>query len=221
MHIITLTTQKGGAGKTTLATALAVAAQEVGEKVVMFDLDPQRSLMAWAESRQDETPHVEVFPADRIAQLPHMIRSLSGAFSVAIIDTAGADNTATHKAMEAATLCLVPLRPTRLDVNAVKPTVQAILRGGTPFAFVLNQCPPQPNNPRANEMAAGLAAIGHLADPLIIQRADYQDAYAAGQGVTEYAPGSKAAEEARRLWAWIAKQSQGAGRSVLNERSVA
>lgn len=61
MHIITLTTQKGGAGKTTLATALAVAAQEAGEKVVMIDLDPQRSLLTWAEARADDTPHVEAF----------------------------------------------------------------------------------------------------------------------------------------------------------------
>lgn len=146
---------------------------------------------------------------DKIAQLPDMIRRLASSFSLAILDTAGADNTATHKAMEAATLCVVPLRPTRLDVNAVRPTVQAILRGGTPFAFVLNQCPPQPNNSLAAEMAAGLAAIGSLAEPIIIQRADYQDAYAVGQGVTEYAPNSKAADEARRLWGWIAKQSKG------------
>ncbi|MCQ0990543.1 nucleotide-binding protein [Jiella marina] len=219
MHIITLTTQKGGAGKTTLATALAIAAQEAGETVAMFDLDPQRSLLAWSEARQGDTPHVEVFPADRIAQLPDMVRSLAGKFSVVILDTAGADNTATHKAMEAATLCLVPLRPTRLDVNAVKPTVQAILRGGTPFAFILNQCPPQPNNTRAAEVATGLGAIGHLAEPLIIQRADYQDAYAVGQGVTEYAPSGKAADEARRLWGWIARQSKAP--SNRNERHAA
>jgi chromosome partitioning protein len=219
MHIITLTTQKGGAGKTTLATSLAVAAQEAGETVVMFDLDPQKSLMAWADSRQQATPHVEVFPVERIAQLPDMIRGLGRSFTTVIIDTAGADNTATHKAMEAATLCLVPLRPTRLDVNAVKPTVQAILRGGTPFAFILNQCPPQPNNTRASEMAAGLAAIGYLADPMIIQRADYQDAYAVGQGVTEYASSGKAADETRRLWSWVAAQSKKG--QTANERSAA
>ncbi|WP_152048892.1 AAA family ATPase [Aureimonas psammosilenae] len=209
MHIITLATQKGGAGKTTLATNLAVAAVEAGEKVVMFDLDPQRSLVAWAESREAEAPHVEPFPADRIAKLPEMVQALNGQFTTVILDTAGADNTATHRAMEAATLCLVPLRPTRLDANAVAPTVQAIIRGGTPFAFVLNQCPPQPNNPRAFEMKNGLEAIGKLALPMIIQRADYQDAYASGQGVTEFSKDSKAAEEMRSLWAWIAKRSKG------------
>jgi chromosome partitioning protein len=47
MKIITLTTQKGGTGKTTLATSLAVAAMEAGETVAAFDLDPQGSLARW------------------------------------------------------------------------------------------------------------------------------------------------------------------------------
>jgi chromosome partitioning protein len=53
-------------------------------------------------------------------------------------------------------------------------------------------------------MAAGLRSLGVLAEPLICQRADYQDAYAVGQGVREYAPKSKAAEEMRALWLSVA-----------------
>ncbi|WP_285295721.1 AAA family ATPase [Aureimonas altamirensis] len=210
MHTITLVTQKGGAGKTTLASNLAVAAQEDGERVLLVDLDPQRSLVAWADLREGNTPHVEGFPADQIAQLPGMLKGLGDQFTVAILDTAGADNTATHKAMEAADLCLVPLRPTRLDANAVTPTVQAIMRGRSEFAFILTQCPPQPNNPRAFEMKAGLEALGKLALPMIMTRADYQDAYASGQGVTEFSPSGKAAEEMRNLWQWISKRTKGA-----------
>ena len=40
-------------------------------------------------------------------------------------------------------------------------------------------------------------------------RADYQDALAAGQGVTEYAPNGKAAEEARQLWQNINRRLKG------------
>jgi chromosome partitioning protein len=47
LRIITFATQKGGAGKTTLATSFAVAAAEAGETAVLFDLDFQRSAMAW------------------------------------------------------------------------------------------------------------------------------------------------------------------------------
>ena len=185
VRTFTLTTQKGGTGKTTLATSLAVAAMQAGEQVVAFDLDPQGSLVAWGKLRGVDGLHVEWFPPEKVGQLPTMMkaRSVLKGFTVAILDTPGADNTATHQAMEAASMCLVPIRPTRLDANAVKPTVQALLRGDTLFSFILNQCPPTPRNGRAAEMASGLAALGYLAEPMVVQRADYQDAYAAGQGL--------------------------------------
>ena len=224
MRTITLVTQKGGTGKTTLAASLALAAMEAGETVALFDLDPQKSLIGWGDKRekakaraekardanltaQFDVPHVQQFPTNRIAELPILIRGLKG-FSLVILDTPGADTTATHLAMEAATLCLVPMRPTRIEADAVMPTIQALLRGENPFAFVLNQCSTIPNNNRAAEMAAGLRSLGKLAGPLICQRADYQDAYAIGQGVTEYAPRGKAAEEMRALWASVDELAQ-------------
>src|SRR4051794_12112478 len=48
---ITLATQKGGAGKSTLAASLAVAAAQDGHGVVFVDLDPQKSLMLWSRRR--------------------------------------------------------------------------------------------------------------------------------------------------------------------------
>lgn len=204
MRVISLVTQKGGSGKTTLASNLAVAAAEDGETVLMLDLNyKQQSLQKWAVNRTGENPLFESFPEEKVSKLPEMLKSLEGRFSTVVLDTAGEDNTITRWAMEASTFCLVPLRASKADVDAMVPTVQAIIRGGTPFAFVLNHCFQQPNNPRAFDTAAGLKAIGKLALPLIMTRADFLDAYAAGQGVTEYAPNGKAAESIRELWKWI------------------
>jgi chromosome partitioning protein len=210
MRTIALVTQKGGTGKTTLAVSLAVAAHETGEKVLALDLDPQGSLAAWGDSRSAAEPHVERVPQSHVANLAQTLRGLkSQGFTLAILDTAGADNPTTHAAMRAADLCLVPLRPTRLDGLAVAPTVQAIARLERPFAFVLTQCSAIPRNSRAAEMAAGLSTLGMLAEPPIAQRADHQDAFGAGQGVTEYAPDSKAADEIRNLWKWISTKVKG------------
>lgn len=210
MRTIALVTQKGGTGKTTLAVSIAIAAQEAGEKVLALDLDPQGSLAAWGAEREAEAPHVEKVPASQIPNLPTTIKGLeSQGFTFVVLDTAGADNPVTHAAMKAADLCLVPLRPTRLDGLAVAPTIQAISRMGRPFAFILTQCSTIPRNSRAGEMAAGLQTLGVLAEPLIAQRADHQDAFAAGQGVTEYAPDSKAAQEIRALWQWIDRKMKG------------
>ena len=51
MRTIAFLTQKGGAGKTTLAASLAVAAAHAGEKVIALDLDPQASLFRWGKRR--------------------------------------------------------------------------------------------------------------------------------------------------------------------------
>jgi chromosome partitioning protein len=48
--------------------------------------------------------------------------------------------------------------------------------------------------------------LGDVAPVQIVQRADFQDAIAAGQGVTEYAPGGKAADEIRALWDFISRK---------------
>lgn len=210
MRIITFVTQKGGTGKTTLATSLAVAAQEAGEKVLALDLDPQGSLNAWGNQRGVDFPHVEQVPANVTADLPKLLEGVAGqGFTLTILDTAGADNPTTHIAMQSATLCLVPLRPTSIDGNAVLPTTHALQRLAKPFAFVLSQCSTIPRNSRAAEMAAGLRTLGVLAEPYICQRADYQDAYAAGQGVTERSSDGKAAQEVRDLWQWTSKRMKG------------
>jgi len=218
MRTITLITQKGGAGKTTLATSLAIAAQQAGETVAAFDLDPQGSMVEWGNMRRkadpaavpdQHLPVVERFPPERLGQMGRMLSTLAGkGITLTILDTAGADNPTTRAAMEASTYCLVPIRPTRLDLLAVRATVQAIMQSGKPFAFVLNQCSTIPRNNRANDTATGLASIGFMAEPLILLRNDYQDAFAAGQGVTEYAPDGKAADEIRQLWKWVSTQSE-------------
>ena len=57
MHVIVLASQKGGAGKTTLAAHIAVAAEAAGDgPVVLIDADPQGSLSAWWNVREAQVP---------------------------------------------------------------------------------------------------------------------------------------------------------------------
>jgi chromosome partitioning protein len=214
MRTLTLVTQKGGAGKTTLAASLAVAAAQAGEQVIALDLDPQGSLASWGDTRTAETPAVDRVEPDKLAQLPHILAALEGqGFTLAVLDTAGAENTTGNIAMRSASLCLIPARPSRLDLKATLPTVETLMRleMRDSFAFVLNQCPPG-RNTRSVEAAKGLNMFGVLADPPLTQRADHQDALAAGQGVTEYAEHGKAAEEMRALWMWVSRKMKGKAR---------
>jgi chromosome partitioning protein len=206
MKTIAFVTQKGGAGKTTLAASIAVAAVQAGETVVVLDLDPQASMAAWGEQRTAPSPAVDRLGTNQLAQLPTILKALeSRGFTLAILDCPGVFSTATNLALESIDLALVPARPTRLDIQATRPTIQALLRFQRQFLFVLNQCPSVPRSARAGEAATGLSALGSLAQPLMIQRADHQDAIAAGLGVTEYAPTGKGADEVRSLWQCISE----------------
>ena len=127
-------------------------------------------------------------------------------FTVAIFDTAGADSAAVRQVTDAIDLCLLPARPTRLDVDATAATFRAVFLAKRRAAFVLNQCPPTYRSTRASEAAQGLSSLGILAEPMLSARMDYQDAIAAGLGVTEYARGSRAAQEITALWNWVKMQ---------------
>lgn len=211
MRSIAFLTQKGGAGKTTLSASLAVAAAAAGESVIALDLDPQASLLRWGERRSvRKIRHkvmIEPLEAERLPRLHAIIEGLAGVgFTLAIFDTAGADGAAARFVTEVADLCLLPARPTLLDVDATAATFRAVFLAKRKAAFVLNQCPPSYRSSRATESAKGLARLGVLAEPMLSSRMDFQDAIAAGLGVTEYDHGGRAAREIEALWTWIRGQ---------------
>ena len=82
MKTIVLASQKGGAGKTTIAAHLAVAAELAGDSpCVMIDTDPQESLVAWWNCRQSETP---AFAPSTLKELSEKLEALDKAgFAVA------------------------------------------------------------------------------------------------------------------------------------------
>jgi chromosome partitioning protein len=214
MRTIAFLTQKGGAGKTTLAASLAVAAAAAGEKVVALDFDPQGSLARWGKRRESaSTPNivvVEPLEFDRVARLGTIIERLNGAgFTLVVFDTAGAHSGALGLVAECADLCLLPARPTLLDIEATAATFAAVQAAKRKAAFVLNQCPPTPRSSRASEAAKDLTSLGVLAEPMLSARIDYQDAIAAGLGVTEHARGGRAAQEIDALWRWVRTQLVG------------
>jgi chromosome partitioning protein len=204
LRILAVAVQKGGTGKTTLAASLAIAAAEAGEHVTALDLDRQGSLADWGALRRDDSVAVDRVQPWEMGQLSEILGLLAEqGTTLAVLDTAGS-SAGLAPALKDADFVLMPVRPSRLDIVAARPTLQALVGLGLRerLALVLNQCPPPPS-PRTGAYAAQLRALGVLAEPGIIHRVDHQDALATGLGVTEYAPGSPAAEEVRALWAWI------------------
>jgi chromosome partitioning protein len=213
VQTLALVTAKGGSGKTTLVASIGVAAMQAGERVYLVDLDPQGSLLSWGERRQQTDPPVDRITPDKLAA------ALTGlakqGFTLAIVDTAGVDTAATSAAMRAADLSIIPARPSVLDLEASKPTMQALTRLQRPYCFVLNACPAG-RSARLEDAGRALSLLGILATPPIVLRADHVDAIGLGMGVTESNGTGKAAEEIRQLWTWVKRRLKTNGQAATS-----
>jgi len=201
MRIVAFVTQKGGSGKSTIASSLAVAAQEMKETVCGIDMDPQASLMSWSKTRRASDVAVA---ASGAARLPTVLAQMKAkGCTLAIIDTPGAEGPASAAAMAAADLNIIPSRPSMFDLWASAKTRATLQEIGGDFVFLLNQCPPAQQSARVEDGVETLEEMGGLLSPLILSRVDYQEAARCGWGVTELNPGGAAADEMRRLWASV------------------
>jgi len=207
MRVITFVTQKGGSGKTTLATSCAVAAEQAGLKALILDMDPQGSAEAWYQDREADTPRLARVTSSELDLA--IKKAKTAGFQVVMIDTPGRDDPATAAAIRVSDICVVPCRPTPSDMKATPPTAATIKRLNKAAAFVLTQTPVR--GFRIAEARAGLGMLGMVAPVLIVSRNTHQDAYGAGLGVTEFEPAGKAASEIRELWVWLESRLEKVG----------
>src|ERR1700730_13634225 len=158
--IITIAQQKGGAGKTTLAAhlALAFAAQR---RVAVIDIDPQASLATWFRLRQERLGalasgiEVAALGGWRVAaEVERRARS----HDILMIDSPPHAETEARIAIRAASVVLVPVHPSPMDVWATRPTLELARQERVPALLVLNRVPARAN--LTDVMAAELAALG-------------------------------------------------------------
>jgi chromosome partitioning protein len=203
MKVIAILSQKGGAGKTTLALHLAVAAERDGKSAAVIDLDPQASATSWGDSREAETPVIVSAQAARLPQVLEAARAAGAA--LVVIDTAPHSESSALAAARAADLILIPCRPAILDLRAIGTTIDLTKLAGKPAAVVLNTIPPRGS--LGEEAKLAVAGYGVEIAPVHLgQRAAYQHALTAGLTAQEYEPNGKAAEEVTQLYMWTCTQ---------------
>lgn len=204
MKTVALISQKGGAGKTTLAVCLAVAAEQAGQTSVILDLDPQATACNWADRRQSDTPAVtDVQPARLNAALE---RAASAEVDIAFLDTPPRSEQSALAAARAADLILLPVRPQIYDLETIRATRELIAMAEQvkPAVVVLNTVPARGSRHHQSEKAIQDMGLP-VAQARLGQRAAYGDAAALGQTPIEYEPSGKAAQEVRNVYMYMCR----------------
>jgi chromosome partitioning protein len=203
MRVIVVASQKGGAGKTTIAAHLAVGAGMAGEgPVVLVDTDPQGSLTEWRDARNDPVPALVTAKLDNLATKLAELRGIGTA--LAIIDTPPALTASIERAIAIADLVLIPARPSPHDLRAIAATVNIARSAWKPFLFIVNGAAPRANI--TAEAVAALSEHGRVAPIILYQRTDFAASMIDGRTVMETTATGRSAREIAELWKHVYAQ---------------
>lgn len=209
MFTIAMIGQKGGGGKTTIGTGLAVEAANSNLAALIIDLDPQANAANWKDRREADNPAVVAAPASRLRPTLDAARNHGAQF--VILDTPAKSDSAALEAARVANFVLIPVWPQIYHLETL-PAIKDLLRvaGDVPAYVVLNALHPQATR-QADEAKSMISSIyGLPVCPVhICDRAIYADVPAVGKSAQEVDPHGKAADELARLYCFVLQHLRG------------
>ena len=158
MKIIATINEKGGTGKSTIATNLATALHRQGKRVVLIDADPQGTATDWRAASPEGADLPPVVAVDRPQELEAALRGLEADFVV--IDTPARASQIAAAVVRVANIALIVIQPSGPDVWAAAATVKLILSrkqvgGEIDAAFLVNRAAANTKLSKPFGMASG------------------------------------------------------------------
>lgn len=200
MRTVAIVALKGGAGKSTLCTNLAVCGYLRGLRTALIDLDPQGTAERWGDLREQDGPDVVAAKASNLGKL--LKQAEEGGADLVLIDTPPTDTAEARLATRNADIVLIPSRPDLWDVLAIESTWGMTRDERKPAWVVLNACPAA----SPGMVRDALATLGSTSVEVSPWRIGHRVAFGFakndGRGVAEYEPQGKAAEEMGALFDW-------------------
>ncbi|NDA90357.1 MAG: ParA family protein [Alphaproteobacteria bacterium] len=204
VKVYSVMSQKGGAGKTTLAINLAVQSKLQGNNSLIIDIDPQASATMWADVRGvNNEPLVTSSFASRLNNVINV--ACENNITEIFIDTPPHSQRDSQIAAEMSDSIIIPCRPNLFDLQAIDNTIGLAKMANKHFILVFNAI----HHTSSLAEEAKEALINKYGDSInicpqmIVQRLCYVHASTNGQGVQEYEPRGKAALEIQNVYNYI------------------
>jgi len=218
MPVIALLQEKGGSGRTTLATNLAAAAHLAGSRSLVIDLDTQGSAFEWSLKRSEGSALSAVVVVRAVAESSRRkakaqpltastLLEMGRGYDAVFLDGPPRLDALTLAAAVAADVVVMPVQSGPYDVWAAGTTLEALDQadairaelGKKPVRrfFVLNRA--NPRETLTAETRAELEDVGCLAG-IVGQRTIFKKSAACGEAVGTVEPKGAAAIEIRRVW---------------------
>lgn len=211
--IILIGGEKGGTGKSTIATNLAVFLAGEGVDTMLLDADPQATASKWVERRNNANeallkadPKAKVVPEVHCTQkhgdILKTALDLSKRYQVVLIDAGGRDSKELRTGMAIADRMYIPIRASQADletlpkINELVSQIKATVNPSFEAYAILSMAP---SNPMINEVQEAQELLSESSDiglgkNIIRDRKVYRDAMISGKGVVEMSNSTAKAE---------------------------
>jgi chromosome partitioning protein len=193
--IVLIGGEKGGTGKTTLATNLAAMRVREGRDVLLLDTDIQGTANLWSQLRDEQgivprVPTVQKFGKG----LAHELADLASRYQDIIIDAGGRDSAELRASMLMADIAIVPVQASQFDLwtldrldemvrmaQAYRPSKPLVVK------ILISRASPNPSVAEARHAAKLVAEFEMftLAETVIRDRIAFRKAATEGRCVVE------------------------------------
>jgi chromosome partitioning protein len=187
--IVTLMGQKGGVGKSTAAICLAMAAFERGSSTLLVDADPQGTLRTWSDvAAENGQPAPTVIAMGASMHRPGQLDVVARNYDWTFIDCPPRHGDVQRSALMITDLAIIPCGPSASDVWALSTSLELIesartVRESLQACIVISRRQPRTSLGKDARSVLEKSGLSVLQSEMIY-RVAYQEALAAGTGVT-------------------------------------